>query len=113
MGNVAANVNGVVAADGAGGGLERVGGAENGAALLDHVLALPDGGEDGARGHVLEETGKEGLLLEVLVVLAEERLRGLGQLDGDKLEAALLKAANDGGDEAALDTVGLEEELAM
>jgi hypothetical protein len=50
--HVAADVEGVVAADGAGGGGERVGGAEDGAAGLDGVAAFPDHGADGAGSHV-------------------------------------------------------------
>lgn len=111
VGNVATNVNGVVTTDGTGGGLQGVGGTKNGTALLDNVLALPNGGKNGARAHVGKETGEETLGLEVLVVLAEEGLGGLGKLDGDKLEAALLKAGEDGGNEATLDTVGLESRL--
>jgi hypothetical protein len=50
--HVAADVEGEVAADGAGGGRERVGGAEDGAAGLDGVAAFPDHGADGAGAHV-------------------------------------------------------------
>ena len=63
--DVAADVNGEVATDGAGSGGERVGGTEEGAAGLDGILALPDHGGDGARVHVLDETGEKGLVLEV------------------------------------------------
>lgn len=107
--NVSADINGVVTSDGTRGALQGVGGAEDGTALLDNVLTLPDGSEDGARAHVGEETGEETLGLEVLVVLTEESLGGLGELDGNKLEAALLEAGEDGGNEAALDSVRLVE----
>jgi hypothetical protein len=50
--DVAANVEGVIAADGAGGGGEGVGGTEDGAAGLDGVTAFPDHGADGAGAHV-------------------------------------------------------------
>jgi hypothetical protein len=50
--HVAANVEGEVATDGAGGGGEGVGGTEDGAAGLDGVTALPDHGADGAGAHV-------------------------------------------------------------
>ena len=63
--DVAADVNGEVATDGAGSGGEGVGGTEEGAAGLDGILALPDHGGDGARVHVLDETGEKGLVLEV------------------------------------------------
>lgn len=107
MADVSANVNGVVESDGTGGGLQRVGGTENVSALLDNILTLPHGGENGAGLHVLEQRGEEGLLLEVLVVLSEELLVGVGQLDGDKLETSLLESVEDRSDESSLDTVGL------
>lgn len=50
--DVAADVQGVVATDGAGSGGQGVGGAQDGAAGLDGVLALPDHGADGAAQHV-------------------------------------------------------------
>jgi hypothetical protein len=50
--HVAADVEGEVAADGAGGRCEGVGGAEDGAARLDGVAAFPDHGADGAGAHV-------------------------------------------------------------
>jgi hypothetical protein len=50
--HVAADVEGEVATDGAGGRGERVGGAEDGAAGLDGVTAFPDHGADGAGAHV-------------------------------------------------------------
>jgi len=50
--DVAADVEGVVAADGAGGRGKGVGGTEDGATGLDGITALPDHGADGARSHV-------------------------------------------------------------
>jgi hypothetical protein len=40
-------------------------------------------------------------------VLTEERLRWLSKLDGNKLEATLLKATNDGRNKTTLNAVGL------
>lgn len=48
------------------------------------------------------QTGEEGLLLEVLVVLLEVLLGRLNHLDTGKLEAAVLEAGDDGTDEATL-----------
>ncbi len=61
-------------ADGAGGGFGGLGGAEDDAASGDDAIALPNHGDDGARGHVLEEAWEEGLGHKVLVVLLEQRL---------------------------------------
>ena len=52
MADVAADVDGEVTTDGAGGRGKGVGGAEENTAGLDGVTALPDHGADGARGHV-------------------------------------------------------------
>jgi hypothetical protein len=50
--DVATDVNGEVATDGAGGRGSGVGGTEEGTAGLDGITALPDHGADGARVHV-------------------------------------------------------------
>lgn len=50
--DVAADVQGVVATDGAGSGGQGVGSTQDGTAGLDGVLALPDHGADGAAQHV-------------------------------------------------------------
>lgn len=104
--------NGEVTTDGAGLGSERVGGAEEGAAGLDGVTALPDHGADGAGGHVGDEAREEGLAGQVGVVGLEVLLGGGDQLDGGKLEATLLEALDDGADEAALWEV-LEEVVSL
>lgn len=108
--DIATNINGKVTTNGAGLGSQGVGGTEDGAASLDDVLTLPDGGDNGAGAHVLEQTREEGLLLQVGVVLTEQLLAGLGHLQGDKLVATLLEAADDGGDEAALNAVRLDHD---
>lgn len=52
MADIAADVNGEITTDGAGGGGQGVGGTEDDTAGLDDVTALPDHGGDGARAHV-------------------------------------------------------------
>ena len=94
--------NGEVTTDGAGLGSKGVGGTEDDTAGLDGVTALPDHGADGAGGHVGNETGEERLAGEVGVVGLEVLLGGGDELDGGKLEAALLEALDDGADQAAL-----------
>lgn len=102
-----ADVDGVVAADGARGGGERVGRADDGAALLHDVLALPDHGDDragddcarsgeeavrgGQRGRrqAWERRTGDGEKRTVVDEAGEERLGGeigvvgLGELAGD------------------------------
>ncbi|KAI6762794.1 hypothetical protein HG530_008774 [Fusarium avenaceum] len=65
--DVAADVDGEVATDGAGGRGKGVGGTEDGWISLDGVTALPDHGADGARVHVLNETSEERLASEISV----------------------------------------------
>lgn len=101
---------------------------------LDGITSLPDHTDDGARVHVADETGEEGLGREVGVVLLEVLLAGGGHLQSDELRshvevgmlvsddalrnvtqvwswtylvAPLLKSRDDVTDESSLDTVGL------
>ena len=106
--DVAADVDGEVATDGARGGGKGVGGTEDGAASLDGVTTLPDHGADGARQHVLDQTGEEGLALEVGIVVLEVLLAGSDELDGNELEATVLEARNDGANQATLDAIRLD-----
>ena len=71
---------------------------------LDGVLALPDHGDDGSRVHVLDETREELLVAEVSVVLLEVLVARGAQLHGNKLEAAVLEARDDGANETTLRT---------
>ena len=102
--------DGEVTTDGSGLGGEGVGGTEDLAAGLDGITALPDHGADGAGAHVGDESREEGLLGEVLVVLLKVLLGGGGKLDGGKLEATALEARDDGADETAHHTVGLDSD---
>lgn len=111
--HVAADVEGEVTTDGARGRGQGVGGTEDGAASLDDVLALPNGGNNGAGEHVLEQAGEERLGLQVLVVLTEELLRGREHLEGDQLEATVLETAEDAADKATLDAVRLDHDEAL
>mmetsp|Transcript_17593 Transcript_17593/g.44457 ORF Transcript_17593/g.44457 Transcript_17593/m.44457 type:complete len:206 (-) Transcript_17593:96-713(-) len=104
------NINGIVATNGARSRLGRLGGTEDNPACSHDAIALPYHGNDGARGHVAEEGGEEGLLDEVLVVLLEELLISLHHLEGHELEPLLLKPLDDVTDEAALDSVRLDHD---
>jgi hypothetical protein len=106
--DVAANRQAVVAADGARGRGKGVGGTEDGAASLDSIKTLPDHGADGARVHVVDEASEEGLGAEISIVLLEVLLAGADELEGNKLEAAVLEAGDDGANESTLDTIGLD-----
>ena len=108
--DVSADGDGVVATDGARGGGERVGGAEEGAAGLDGVDALPHHGADGSRVHVVDESWVERLAGQVLVVLLEVCLARGAELEGDELVALLLKSSDDLTHEATLDAVWLNSD---
>ena len=109
--NVSADIDAVVTSDGAGLGVERLGGTEHLSAGEDDVGTLPDHAADGAGGGVLDETVEEALGGKISVVLLELLSAGLGKLHGDELEALGLEAGDDGTDEASLDTIGLDHDV--
>lgn len=107
VGNVSANVNSIVSSDSSGSRLQGVGSTQDGSPLLDNVLSFPHSGQDGAGSHVLDETGEEGLGLQILIVLFEKVFRGSGELDGHQLESSLLESAKNGTNEVSLDSIRL------
>ena len=96
-----------------GGYSQRVGGADDLAAGLDDLLALPDHAHDGAGAHVVDEVAEEGLGGEIGVVLLGVGLLGLHHLHAAEEETLLLEALDDGADEAALDAVGLDHDVSL
>lgn len=54
-------------------------------------------------GRTGNESGEEGLVAQVLVVLLEVLLGGSDELDGRELEATVLEARDDGSDQATLE----------
>ena len=100
-----------VTADGAGGRGEGVGSAEQSAALLDDILALPDHSHDRTRRHVLDQTWEKWLALKVLVMLLKVVFTSVHQLHGHKLVATVLEALDDLANETALDTVWLDHNV--
>lgn len=108
--DVSAHVQGKVTSDGTRGRGQGVGGTQNGSTGLDSILTLPNSGENRSRQHVGQQGGEEGLGLQVSVVLLQLVLRGRHQLDGDQLETSVLKARENGGNEASLDTIRLNSD---
>lgn len=108
---VLADVDAVVAADGAGQRVEGVGLAEHLAPSLDGFLALPHHADHGAGQHVGQQAGEELLFREVGVVLLEQFLGGVDQLEALQLVAALLEAADDVAYQAALDAVWFDHDV--
>ena len=108
--DVSADIDAEVTADGAGGGVEGLGGTEHLAAGDDGVVALPDHGADGAGGGVVDETLEEVLGGQISVVLLEVFTAWSAQLHGDELEALSLEAGKDLTNESSLDTIGLDHD---
>lgn len=100
---VAADIDGEVEADGAGGGVGGLGGAQQLATDGEGVLALPHHAHDGAGRHVGDQAGEEGLGGQVLVVLLQQSLGGRHHLQGNQLQALALEAGDDLANQAALD----------
>lgn len=106
--DVATDVNAVVTTNASGFGRQRVGGADDLAAGLHDVLALPDHGHDGSRGQEVRQTTVERLRRQILVVTLGVGLRRLHELHGHEEIATTLKALDDRGDETALNAIGLD-----
>ena len=113
MNDVASDVDAVVAADGAGVGVEGLGGTEHLAASENNVVAFPHHGNDGSHHHVLDETGEEGLGGKISIVLLEVFLGRSHHLERNELESFLLKTLDDGADKAAHDAVGLDHDVSL
>jgi len=107
MAYVTPNINCEITSDGARCAGKRVCCAEEDAASLDGVTALPNHGADGTTQHVLDQAGEEWLLLEVGVVSLEVLLAWGDKFNGDELEAAGLETGDDGANEAAHDAIRL------
>src|SRR3954468_397260 len=110
MADIAPDINGKVAADGTRQRGDRVSLTQQLATSLDDLLALPHHADDGARTHVADETGEEGLLFQVGVVILEKLGRRVGDLDGQELVTLLLEALDDFADQAAFNAVRLDLE---
>lgn len=105
--DVAANIHSEVTTDGARGGVGGASCAQDHAAHLDDILALPDHAYHRAGGHVRDQTREELLLLQILVVRLHVLLAGMHHLQTNQLETLLLKALDDLTDQSTLDAVRL------
>ena len=109
--NVSADIDAEVTSNGAGLGVERLGGTEHLSAGEDDVGTLPDHAADGTGSGVLNKTVEEALAGKVGVVFLELVNTGLGELHGNELEALGLEALDDLTDEASLDTIRLDHDV--
>ena len=110
MDDVAADVDAEITADGARVGLQRLGLAQHLARGLDDVGALPHHGDHRTGHHVVDEAGEEGLAGEVAVVLLKVLSVGTHQLEGEKLVASVLEAADNARGQVALHAVRLDHQ---
>src|SRR3712207_4220474 len=108
--DVVLHLEGEVAADGAGGGLDRVGGAGQRAERLDRPRALDDEREQRAAGDELDQRAEERLLAVLAVVLLGDVAGQGAQLGGDQPQALGLQARDHLADQATGDAVGLDED---
>src|SRR6185437_8866180 len=108
--DVLRDLQGVVAADGAGRGLHRVGGAGQRAERLDGPLALGDDRDQRAGGDEIDQFAEEGPFR----VLGIVRVRGVpvdcSQFKRDHFQALALNSGNYVPDDAALYAVRLDED---
>eukprot|EP00341_Mesodinium_pulex_P001056 CAMPEP_0116918192 /NCGR_PEP_ID=MMETSP0467-20121206/19620_1 /TAXON_ID=283647 /ORGANISM="Mesodinium pulex, Strain SPMC105" /LENGTH=114 /DNA_ID=CAMNT_0004595485 /DNA_START=207 /DNA_END=551 /DNA_ORIENTATION=- len=111
MADVAADVNGEISADGAGGGIRGLGGAEHHAAGLDGSLALPDHAAHRAGAHVVNQATEKALGGKVRIVVLQKLTGGGEQLEAEHLEALLLEALDDLADKTSLNPIGLDHDV--
>ena len=108
---VFAGAAGIVAADSTGSRFLKLGGAHDDAHALYGVVALYDHGEDGAARHVGDDLREEGLIGDVGIVLAQDRLIEGHHFGIDDFVVLALDAGDDLAHQAALDAVGLEHDI--
>ncbi len=109
MGEVVLNRQGEVASDGAGGGVDWVGGAHHGSNRLDGVVALNRDRDDRAAGQIVHHAGEERSLFVLGVVLLDGGARGIDQLETGDFKVSCLDPSSDLSDEIALDPAGLDK----
>src|ERR1700761_9241206 len=110
MHDILGHLQGIVTPDGPRRGLHRVGGSGERTERLDGPLALRYDRDQRAGGDEIDKFPEEGLFRVLSIV----RVRGLdvdcAQLQRDHLQAFALNSGNDVTDDAALDTVWLDED---
>lgn len=112
MDDVAADRYTEVTADRTRSGILRVGCTHQSATLSDHILALPDHGNNGSSaGDVSHQAAVEGFLGKVDVVLLGKLLGGDKRLHRNELVATLLESRDDFTHDLARDAVGLDHDI--
>ena len=91
---VSSDIDAEVTADGAGGGVERLGFTQHLSAGNDGVKAFPDHADHRAHLHVFDQFREEGLLGQVTVVFFQKSLGRSVEFQSHKLETLIFKSLN-------------------
>ena len=110
MGEVVLDAQREVSTDGAGGGVEGIGGAHHGPDRLDRVLALDRQGDDRRAREVSDDAGEEGALAVLGIVLFRDLEFGELELKADDREAALFDPSANLADEPSLHAARLDKD---
>lgn len=111
MANVTANSKTIVTTNGTDWRLQGVGSTKHDTSSLDSIKTLPYHGNNGSRGHVLDEAREERLALEVGIMLLKMFRRSVDELEGDKLVPTLLESRDDLADQVALHAIRLDHDV--
>ena len=97
------------------GRLERIRGPNDGTCGVGSVLvsARPAHADDRSGTDVAHEGLEEGPILELCVVLLQQRFRGDDHLDGAEMESLVFKPLNDPAHKASLNTVWLDHDVGL
>ena len=108
--DITANLDTEVSSDGAWLAVSWVSLAQHHTSSLNGVQTLPHHADNGAAGHVGNESGEESLLSEVGVVVLQKLLASLLHLHGDQLVSLLFEPLDDITDDAPVDAIRLDHD---
>ena len=110
MDHVASQLQGEVAADGAGPGCRGIGRAHRAAHGLNGIGAFQHAHDNWARRDELDQSFEERFALVLAIVPIGQRLVDANELEANKLQATALQAGNDFAGQAALHGVGFDDD---
>ncbi len=109
MDEVLPDLQGVVAAQGSRGGLDRVGGADQATRRLDRPWALGHQRDQRAGDDEVDQLAEERLGGMLAVVGLGDRALKSAQFEGDQGQPLAFQPADDLADEATADAIGLDQ----
>src|SRR5438132_14087457 len=110
MDEIAADIQGQVAADGAWCGVERIGRADAVAHHLYGAGAFDTRDNDGCAGDVLEQSGVEALALMFGVVPRRQVLRDQDEFEPDNLQSTRFETGQNGPDKPSLHAIWVDDD---